>query len=54
MGGVSGVLPQTNNSQHSNVTQVFNSSRPEYSDAELVLLGAAMAILVLVIVFGKL
>lgn len=54
MGSVSTVLAQTNHSQHSNFTQVFNSSRPEYSDAELVLLGVAMAILVLAIVFGKL
>lgn len=54
MGGVSTVLAQTNHSQDSNITQVFNSSRPEYSDAELVLLGVAMAILVLAIVFGKL
>lgn len=54
MGGVSTVLAQTNHSQHSNFTQVFNSSRSEYSDAELVLLGVAMAILVLAIVFGKL
>lgn len=47
------MLAQTNHSQHSNFTQVFNSSRPEYSDAELVLLGVAMAILVLAIVFGN-
>uniref|UniRef100_A0A3Q0SV97 Beta-2 adrenergic receptor n=1 Tax=Amphilophus citrinellus TaxID=61819 RepID=A0A3Q0SV97_AMPCI len=52
MGGVSAVLAQTNHSQHSNFTQDFNSSK-QFSDAELVLLGAAMAILVLAIVFGN-
>lgn len=53
MGGVSAVLAQTNHSQHTNFTQDFNSSKP-YSDAEVVLLGAAMALLVLAIVFGEL
>uniref|UniRef100_A0A3Q0ST42 Beta-2 adrenergic receptor n=1 Tax=Amphilophus citrinellus TaxID=61819 RepID=A0A3Q0ST42_AMPCI len=46
------VISQTNHSQHSNFTQDFNSSK-QFSDAELVLLGAAMAILVLAIVFGN-
>ncbi|XP_022061920.1 beta-2 adrenergic receptor-like [Acanthochromis polyacanthus] len=41
----------TNQSEHTNFTLPPKS--PEYSDAELVLLGVAMAILVLAIVFGN-
>ncbi|XP_008297190.1 beta-2 adrenergic receptor-like [Stegastes partitus] len=42
----------TNQSQHTNFTDLSHRSS-EYSDAELVLLGVAMAILVLAIVFGN-
>ncbi|XP_054907418.1 beta-2 adrenergic receptor-like [Poeciliopsis prolifica] len=49
MGGVTFVPPSTNQTQLSNVT----NSPPEYNDVELVLLGVAMAILVLAIVFGN-
>lgn len=48
MESVLAVLASTNQSQHSNSSLVS-----EYSDAELVLLGVAMAILVLAIVFGN-
>ncbi|XP_029957591.1 adrenoceptor beta 2, surface b [Salarias fasciatus] len=50
MDGVSAVSGQTNESQHSNATLARPS---EFSEAELVLLGVAMAILVLAIVFGN-
>lgn len=49
MGGVTFVPPSTNQTQLSNIT----NSPPEYNDVELVLLGVAMAILVLAIVFGE-
>ncbi|XP_071393965.1 beta-2 adrenergic receptor-like [Centroberyx affinis] len=42
-----------NQSQHTNSSLLSPDRSPEYSDAELVLLGAAMAILVLAIVFGN-
>lgn len=49
MGDVTFVPPSTNQTQLSNIT----NSPPEYNDVELVLLGVAMAVLVLAIVFGK-
>lgn len=50
---MSAVSALPNQSQPTNSTQV--SGRPtEYSDAEAVLLGVLMAILVMAIVFGKL
>lgn len=53
---VSAVSALANQSQHSNSSLVpdWSGRSSEYSDGELVLLGAAMAILVLAIVFGKL
>lgn len=53
---VSAASALANQSEHSNSSQVLNGSTRslEYSDAELVLSGVAMAILVLAIVFGKL
>uniref|UniRef100_A0A3P9NNU0 Beta-2 adrenergic receptor n=1 Tax=Poecilia reticulata TaxID=8081 RepID=A0A3P9NNU0_POERE len=49
MGGVTFAPPSTNQTQLGNIT----NSPPEYNDVELVLLGVAMAILVLAIVFGN-
>ncbi|KAM4726891.1 adrenoceptor beta 2, surface b [Anableps anableps] len=49
MAGVTSVPPPMNHSQHSNNT----NSTPEYNDVELVLLGVAMAVLVLAIIFGN-
>lgn len=56
MAHASAVLALVNQSQQSNSSLVsdWSSRSLEYSDAELVLLGVAMAILVLAIVFGKL
>uniref|UniRef100_A0A3B4VDC9 Beta-2 adrenergic receptor n=1 Tax=Seriola dumerili TaxID=41447 RepID=A0A3B4VDC9_SERDU len=55
MESVSTVSAQANQSQHSNssLASDLSASSSEYSDPELVLLGAAMAILVLAIVFGN-
>ncbi|XP_067464511.1 beta-2 adrenergic receptor-like [Thunnus thynnus] len=52
---VSAVTALANQSQHSNSSLVpdWSGRSSEYSDGELVLLGAAMAILVLAIVFGN-
>lgn len=52
----SAVSAQANQSEHSNSSLVsdWRARSSEYSDAQLVLLGVAMAILVLAIVFGKL
>ncbi|XP_073335186.1 beta-2 adrenergic receptor-like [Pagrus major] len=51
----SAILALANQSEYSNTSQVSDgpARSSEYNDAELVLLGAAMAILVLVIVFGN-
>uniref|UniRef100_A0A3B3UMF5 Beta-2 adrenergic receptor n=1 Tax=Poecilia latipinna TaxID=48699 RepID=A0A3B3UMF5_9TELE len=49
MGGVTFAQPSMNQTQLGNIT----NSPPEYNDVELVLLGVAMAILVLAIVFGN-
>lgn len=51
---VSAASALANPSEHSNSSQVPNGSTRSLEDAELVLLGVAMAILVLAIVFGKL
>lgn len=53
---VSLVSALANQTGHSNSTleSDWSTRSSEYSDAELVLLGVAMAILVLAIVFGKL
>uniref|UniRef100_UPI003AAB3D8A beta-2 adrenergic receptor-like n=1 Tax=Centroberyx gerrardi TaxID=166262 RepID=UPI003AAB3D8A len=53
MESVSAVSALANQSQHTNSSLLSPDWSPEYSDAELVLLGAAMAILVLAIVFGN-
>lgn len=52
----SAVSALANQSEHNNSSLVsdWSARSSEYSDAELVLLGVAMAILVLAIVFGKL
>uniref|UniRef100_A0A087XMI5 Beta-2 adrenergic receptor n=1 Tax=Poecilia formosa TaxID=48698 RepID=A0A087XMI5_POEFO len=49
MGGVTFAQPSMNQTQLGNIT----NSPPEYNDVELVLLGVAMAVLVLAIVFGN-
>ncbi|MEQ2304284.1 Beta-2 adrenergic receptor [Ameca splendens] len=51
MANVTSMPPPMNQSQPSNITNSLHI--PEYSDVELVLLGVAMAILVLAIVFGN-
>ncbi|KAF7206265.1 beta-2 adrenergic receptor [Nothobranchius furzeri] len=54
MAGVTSMSAPINQTQLSITTQASNTSTaPEHSDANLVLLGAAMAVLVLVIVFGN-
>lgn len=52
----SAVSALANQSEHSNSSLVsdWQARSSEYSDAQLVLLGVVMAILVLAIVFGKL
>lgn len=56
MDSVSTVPPLTNQSQHINASLAHDLSAgsAKYSHPELMLLGVAMAILILVIVFGKL
>lgn len=51
MAGVTSESTPINQTSPSNLTQVPDTQ--QYSDAELVLIGAAMAVLVLAIVFGK-
>ncbi|KAM4620377.1 beta-2 adrenergic receptor-like [Polymixia lowei] len=56
MESASAVSVLANQSQHTNLSLPspdWSTGSPEYSDAELVLLGAIMAILVLAIVFGN-
>lgn len=56
MESMSTVSALANQSQHSNssLASDLSAGSSEYTDPELVLLGVAMAILVLAIVFGKL
>lgn len=49
---VSSVSALANQSEHRN-SSVWLGRSSEYSDADLVLLGVAMAILIMAIVFGK-